>query len=42
MSKRDDLVVCLIPGGWRQTGDFNPRRNVKTVVRTEFGKRNAE
>jgi 7-cyano-7-deazaguanine reductase len=31
----DDLVACVHPRWMEVIGDFNPRGNVKTVVRTE-------
>jgi 7-cyano-7-deazaguanine reductase len=31
----DDLVACVRPRWMEVTGDFNPRGNVKTVVRVE-------
>jgi 7-cyano-7-deazaguanine reductase len=34
----DDLVACIHPRWMEVTGDFNPRGNVKTVVRAEYGK----
>jgi len=38
----DDLVTCIHPRWMEVVGDFNPRGNVKTVVRTEYGKKKAE
>lgn len=35
----DDLAACIRPRWMEVTGDFNPRGNVKTVVRAEYGKR---
>ncbi|MBN1895709.1 NADPH-dependent 7-cyano-7-deazaguanine reductase QueF [bacterium] len=32
----DDLVACIRPRWMEVVGDFNPRGNVKTVVRTEY------
>jgi 7-cyano-7-deazaguanine reductase len=32
----DDLVALVRPRWMEVTGDFNPRGNVKTVVRTEY------
>ena len=32
----DDLVTCIKPRWMEVTGDFNPRGNVKTVVRVEY------
>jgi 7-cyano-7-deazaguanine reductase len=37
----DDLVACIKPRSMEITGEFNPRGNVKTVVRTEYKKGNA-
>lgn len=34
----DDLVSCIHPRWMEVTGDFNPRGNVKTVVRVEHKK----
>lgn len=34
----DDLVECIQPRRMEVIGDFNPRGNVKTVVRAEFKK----
>ena len=34
----DDLVACAQPRYREVVGDFNPRGNVKTVVRTEYKK----
>ena len=31
----DDLVACIHPRWMEVTGDFNPRGNVKTIVRVE-------
>ena len=36
----DDLVETVSPRWMRVTGDFNPRGNVKTVVKAEFSKDN--
>ncbi len=35
----DDLVACIHPRWMEVVGDFNPRGNVRTVIRTEHGKR---
>jgi 7-cyano-7-deazaguanine reductase len=35
----DDLVALDRPRWMEVTGDFNPRGNVKTVVRTEYGRK---
>ncbi len=35
----DDLVACIQPRWMEVVGDFNPRGNVKTMVRTEYGRR---
>jgi len=32
----DDLTACIRPRWMEVVGDFNPRGNVKTVVRTEY------
>jgi 7-cyano-7-deazaguanine reductase len=32
----DDLTACIRPRWMEVTGDFNPRGNVKTVVRAEY------
>jgi 7-cyano-7-deazaguanine reductase len=32
----DDLVECIQPRYMKVVGDFNPRGNVKTVVRVEY------
>jgi len=32
----DDLVACIHPRWMEVVGEFNPRGNVKTVVRTEY------
>ncbi|MBN1779777.1 NADPH-dependent 7-cyano-7-deazaguanine reductase QueF [bacterium] len=32
----DDLVECIHPRSMEITGDFNPRGNVKTVVRVSY------
>ena len=34
----DDLVACIQPRWMQVVGDFNPRGNVKTVVRAEYKK----
>ena len=34
----DDLVACISPRWMEVVGDFNPRGNVKTVVRVEYCK----
>jgi len=38
----DDLVECIHPRWMEVVGDFNPRGNVKTVVKTEYGKRKTD
>jgi 7-cyano-7-deazaguanine reductase len=38
----DDLVACIHPRWMEVVGDFNRRGNVKTVVRTEHGKRKSD
>ena len=38
----DDLVACIYPRWMEVIGDFNPRGNVKTVVRAEHGKRKTD
>jgi 7-cyano-7-deazaguanine reductase len=37
----EDLVACIQPRWMEVTGDFNPRGNVKTVVRAEYRKQTA-
>ncbi|HDQ45983.1 MAG TPA: NADPH-dependent 7-cyano-7-deazaguanine reductase QueF [bacterium] len=34
----DDLVACITPRWMELVGDFNPRGNVKTVVKVEYRK----
>jgi 7-cyano-7-deazaguanine reductase len=36
----DDLVACIRPRRMKVIGDFNPRGNVKTIVRVEYKKDN--